>query len=74
MVELSKEKSRLYKDCSVEVSLKRAKARHMSSKDKVIVTKIVTRKFPRLTFSGDERCLLALKDVFVHIPICKSGF
>ena len=74
MVELTKSKSVLYKDCNVEVSLKRAKARHMSSQDKVIVTKIVTRKFPRLTFSGKERCLLALKDAFVHIPTCKSGF
>jgi hypothetical protein len=74
MVKLTKSKSAFYKDCNAEVSLKRAKSGNMSSRDKVLVTKIVTRKFPRLTMSGDERCLLALKDAFVHIPTCKSGF
>jgi hypothetical protein len=74
MVDLVRSKSMLYKDCSVKVSLKSAKARHMSSRDKILASKEIKRKFPRLTRKGDERCIKALKDAFVHIPSCKTGF
>ena len=39
MVDLVRSKSMLYKDCSVKVSLKSAKARHMSSRDKILASK-----------------------------------
>ncbi|MBT7608663.1 MAG: hypothetical protein HN576_02835 [Bacteriovoracaceae bacterium] len=73
IINLSRSKSILFKDCIVKVSLKTANSRHMSSRDKVIATKKIKRKFPRVTREGNERCLKALHDAFIHIPNCKSG-
>lgn len=60
----------LYKDCTVDVSLRESKGNHMGKKDKALYGKIVKRKYPRVTRKGKERCLRALKDAFVHIPTC----
>jgi hypothetical protein len=71
-IDLMRAKSGFYKNCEVKVVLKIAKSRQMGSKDKVLASKKITRKFPRLTMHGNERCIKALKDAFVHVPKCKK--
>lgn len=60
----------LFKTCLVQLSLKRARVQGGSKNDKVLYEHQVTRKFPRVTFKGKERCKKALQDSFVHIPHC----
>lgn len=61
----------LYKDCSVQLVLKRAENNFKSKKDKIIDQRKVKRKYPRITRQGDERCRRALKEAFINIPTCK---
>lgn len=63
---------KLWKDCVVTVSLKRAKGQVASKSDPVLYTKEIKRALPRITFSGKERCKRALQDAFIHIPYCKK--
>ena len=69
--QLSKE-GMVWKDCIIELSLLRAQGNFPNKKDKVLYETKNKRQFPRQTFSGGERCILALKDAFIHIPTCKK--
>mgnify|MGYP006947833472 CR=1 FL=1 len=40
--------------------------------DESIYKKSSTRKFPRHTFTGNERCEMALKDLLFGINFCKK--
>lgn len=62
----------IYDDCRVKLEMKQAKGNVTTATDKVLFKKETTRKLPRVTFKGDERCTRALKDAFVHIPRCKK--
>lgn len=62
--------SKMWKDCVVKVSVKKAINQRAYSKDKTLYEKSVRRALPRHTFSGNERCTRGLKDAFVHIPKC----
>lgn len=64
---------KLYQDCVVKVSIKEAKSRFIGPSDKTLYEKEVTRRYPRLTMKGNERCRFAIKDAFVHIPTCKEN-
>ena len=64
--------SGLYNDCLVKISIKKANSRFISDSDKVLFSKEVKRSFPRVTFDGKERCKMAIKDAFVHIPECRK--
>lgn len=70
-LEYSRAGMKLWKDCIVNVAIKKAKNQKVFSKDKVLFKKSVKRSLPRHTFSGNERCKRALKDAFVHIPYCQ---
>ncbi len=72
-IQLQKIKKGIYHDCSVEIFLKKAKSRGKSKSDKIYVHKKVIRKYPRLTRKGNERCIRALKDTFIHIPSCEKN-
>lgn len=61
---------KMWKDCVVKVSVKKATNQKAYSKDKTLYEKSIRRALPRHTFSGNERCKRGLKDAFVHIPRC----
>lgn len=63
---------KLYKECLVELSIKKASSKTMNSNDEIFYQKSSLRKFPRHTFQGDERCTMALTDLFFEINICKT--
>ncbi len=72
---VTKGPEKLYKKCSVEVSLKRADGNRPVSSDRLIFKKTNYRSLPRVTFSGSERCSKAMKEAFIHMPKCVSiGF
>lgn len=65
----------LYKRCIIRSYIKKAKSRLPQKNDPVIFKKEIKRSLPRVTFSGKERCLKAIKETFIHIPRCKKvGF
>lgn len=63
--------SLLYKDCEIRIEIRRAKLNRISSTDKVFFKGFGKRSEPRVTFEGNERCVRALKESFMHIPHCK---
>lgn len=60
----------LYKNCQVIVELKEPQSQRPTTRDKVLHKGEVERRFPRVTFKGNERCTRAIDDAFVHIPTC----
>ena len=72
LIKKNKLKGKMWKDCVVEAKLYYSKNSNASLKDDVIFKKKVKRQYPRVTFSGNERCERALKDSFIHIPHCLS--
>ncbi len=63
---------RLYKSCFVEVEIFKINSDYPSLTDTSIMRKSSTRKFPRHTLKGDERCKLAVKDMSYDINPCKK--
>ena len=65
----------VYKSCIIGVSLNQAKGQTPRNDDPVLYKKTIKRRVPRITFEGMERCKLAIKESFIHIPTCrKIGF
>jgi len=71
-ISLSKSENKLYKDCNITMAIKQSKGNTPLESDKDLFKKSVNRSVPRVTFNGNERCRRAIKDAFVHIPVCKS--
>ena len=63
---------KVYKQCLIEVEIKKSKTRFAMDQDKIFFKKESTRKFPRQTFDGQERCKMAINDLFFSIDICKK--
>ena len=60
-----------YKKCQMKLTLFVTKSDYISKKrDKKLFVKAIRRQYPRLTLGGKERCVLAIKDLFVHVPPC----
>ena len=65
-------KGYLFQQCTAHVQLKRAKNYRVSKKDEPLYQGTSTRQFPRITLQGNERCVRAIQDAFVHIPSCQT--
>lgn len=63
---------KVYKECLIELKIQQAKSEYANNSDPIFFKKESNRKFPRQTFEGNERCRLALKDLFFSMNICKS--
>lgn len=61
---------KIYKDCDVDVVMKRSRVDRIHSDDKVVFEKTSKRALPRHTFKGKERCRRAITDVFNLLPHC----
>lgn len=68
---IEKPKDKLYTDCIVTIEILKAKGNIPNSNDSTLFKKSVTRRVPRITFKGEERCRMALDDAFIHIPYCR---
>ncbi len=65
----------IYHSCIISVAIKKAKGQTPLKSDPTLYSKVVKRRVPRITLRGMERCKLALKESFIHIPTCKKiGF
>jgi len=62
-----------FKECLIEIIIKQARTNRALTNDPVFYKMNKSRKFPRQTFSGSERCLLALEDTFFALNICKEN-
>lgn len=71
VMDVAKDK-KLYKTCIITSELKIASDRIPRKKDQVLYKKEIKRSLPRITFKGMERCKMAVKETFVHIPTCKK--
>lgn len=60
----------IFKECQVETDLRQAKTHFAISSDTPIFNLSSNRKFPRQTFKGKERCIMAAQDVLVTYPLC----
>ncbi len=68
-------KESIYNTCVIGVSLKLSKGQTPREGDPILYSKVIRRRVPRITFDGMERCKLAIKESFIHIPTCKKiGF
>lgn len=59
-----------FKSCKMGFDLKEAKRSRPRLGDKILYQNIIKRKFPRVTFEGEERCRRAINDLMVHLPYC----
>ena len=62
----------LYKECLIEVLIQRSRTNTAKSSDPIFYKIEKSRRFPRQTLKGKERCLLALEDTFFALNICKT--
>lgn len=64
---------KIYDKCLIDVKLYLAKEdRYTSKRDTLLYEQKSTRSLPRITLKGNERCKRALKDAFIHIPVCNK--
>lgn len=63
----------LFKDCKLKLKVLQSNSVKALDNDIVLLETETVRVFPRVTFSGDERCSRGIDDLFVDIPSCKSG-
>lgn len=70
--EESRPKDKIFRDCIIKLSLKRAVKTGGSTLDVTLYEHQIRRSLPRFSFSGKERCRRAIKDAFVHIPFCQK--
>ena len=71
-LEVTRPRKNIFTACIVNVAIRKAKGSLPTSRDETIFRKSIRRRVPRITFDGGERCRLAVKDAFVHIPTCKN--
>ena len=71
-LKIERPEKKLYTDCVVTLKIQKAKGNIPRLKDDTLFKKRLTRRVPRITFKGEERCRMALKDAFIHIPTCKK--
>lgn len=71
-LEIKRPKKKVYTSCVVNIAIKKAKGTIPSNRDQIIYRKSIDRRVPRITLKGQERCKLALRDAFVHIPHCQK--
>ncbi len=65
----------IYHSCVIKIAVKQAKGQTPLESDPTLYTKTIRRRVPRITLRGMERCKLAMKECFIHIPTCKKvGF
>jgi hypothetical protein len=69
-LDYQRDPAKMWKDCVVKVSIRKASKQIELSKDRTLYEKSIRRALPRHTFAGNERCKRGLKDAFVHIPQC----
>lgn len=62
-----------YKDCHLTLQISQANSIKPLMSDLLLMSAKVKRIYPRVTFSGDERCTRGIDDLFVNIPTCRSG-
>tara|TARA_R110000868_G_scaffold154736_2_gene380977 strand:+ start:36189 stop:36647 length:459 start_codon:yes stop_codon:yes gene_type:complete len=62
-----------YKDCVLDLVISQANSVKPLSSDLRLMSAKAKRMYPRVTFSGDERCTRGIDDLFVNIPTCRSG-
>ncbi len=60
-----------YKECLIQLEIQKILGEYPSINDQSIYKQTKTRKFPRQTFDGQERCELALRDLFFSLSICR---
>lgn len=70
-LEVVRPKDHIYTACIVNIVLAKAKGNTPRKSDEILYKKSIRRRVPRITFSGSERCRMALQDAFVHIPYCR---
>lgn len=63
---------KMYKECLIELTIKQARGEYAIERDPIFYKIEKKRKFPRQSFKGKERCLLALNDSFFALNICQS--
>lgn len=61
----------IYKGCRVEAELFSPEGNRPGPRDRRLYGGDTTRQFPRVTFKGNERCVRAVDDTFVHIAHCR---
>lgn len=66
----SRQAKLIYRDCQVTLKLKRAKGRITNPSDETLFEGTSIRSHPRLTLTGEERCVRAMWDASVNIPEC----
>ncbi len=62
-----------FKDCELDLKIMEAKSSKRLSTDRTLLESKTVRAYPRVTFSGDERCTRGIDDLFIDIPKCTSG-
>lgn len=60
----------VFPPCWVAVKILKSKEKTVSKGDEVLYENSFKRKHPRSTFSGDERCRRAIRDVMERFPVC----
>lgn len=71
-LEVVRPREKLFTSCVIIVQMRQAEKNFPQSSDKTLFRKSIKRSLPRITLSGKERCKMALKDAFVHIPSCQK--
>lgn len=71
-LEVVKPREKLFTACVVVIQIRQSEGNFPLPSDKTLFRKSIKRSLPRHTLSGDERCRMALKDAFVHIPTCQK--
>jgi hypothetical protein len=58
--------------CKAELKLRRTSIAIRQSSDKVVWQATATRRLPRTSFNGKERCHYAIKDAIAQLPKCEK--
>ncbi len=69
-LKVTRSKESIYKPCFVSFDVKLSTGNLPKEADKKLFSKEIKRSLPRITFSGSERCRMALEDSFIHVPTC----
>lgn len=63
---------KLYKECLIEIIVKKARSNTALENDPIFYKMEKSRRFPRQTLKGKERCYLAIDDAIYALNICKQ--
>lgn len=61
-----------FPDCYVKLTIQESEEDEPKKADPYFFKRSTKRKFPRIFWSGSYRCELALKDLFIHVPYCRT--